>query len=119
MPIPRVIFDRVRDEIDHELAEWLPRLVADMRPTRVILFGSAARGRAGEDSDIDLCVIAETDLGFFDRIGRVMRLYGGKRRVEVLVYTPAEWQQMLDEKRDFIRTVAAEGRVLYQRETDG
>ena len=89
MPIPRVIFDRVRDEIERELADWLPRIVAEMQPVKVLLFGSAARGEAGEDSNIDLCVIADSDLGFFDRIGRVIGLYRGSRAVEVLVYTPS------------------------------
>ena len=114
MPVPRVIFDRVRDEINRELAEWVGRLVAELRPQRILLFGSAARDEAGEDSDIDLCVIAETELGFFERIAKVKGLYKGKRMVEVVVYTPEEWQQMLEEGRDFVRTIASEGRVLYE-----
>ncbi len=114
MPIPRIIFDRVRDEIERELADWVPRIVAEMKPERIILFGSAARGEAGEDSDIDLCVVADTELKFFDRMGKVIDLYPGRRRVEVLVYTPAEWRRMLEEGRDFIRTIVDEGRVLYE-----
>ncbi|MFB3882022.1 MAG: nucleotidyltransferase family protein [Armatimonadota bacterium] len=68
MPIPRVIFDRVRDQVDLELAELVPRIVEVVRPRQIILFGSASRGDAGEMSDIDLCIIADTQLGFFDRI---------------------------------------------------
>jgi predicted nucleotidyltransferase len=85
----------------------------------VILFGSAARDDAGEDSDIDLVVIAESEASFFDRIGQAMSLYRGNREVNVLVYTPAEWQRMLAEPRDFALTVLREGRVLYERGTDG
>jgi predicted nucleotidyltransferase len=90
-----------------------------MRPERVILFGSAARGEAGEASDIDLTVIAETELGFFDRIGRVLRLYRGDREINVLVYTPDEWQRMLAEGRRFIKRMVDEGRVLYERDAHG
>jgi predicted nucleotidyltransferase len=114
MPIPRVIFDRVRDEIDRELADWVPRIVAEMHPERVILFGSAARGEAGEDSDVDLCIVAETDLKFIDRMRTPIGLYSGARRVEVFVYTPEEWRRMREEGRDFIRTIATEGRVLHE-----
>ena len=114
MPIPRVIFDRVRDEIERELADWVPRIATELQPAKIILFGSAARGEAGEDSDIDLCVIADTELGFFARMTKVISLYGGRRRVEVLVYTPAEWQRMLNEGRDFASTIASEGRILYE-----
>ncbi|MGD0111101.1 MAG: nucleotidyltransferase domain-containing protein [Armatimonadota bacterium] len=119
MPIPSTIRDRVRREIRQELSDWVPRIVAEMRPERVILFGSAARGEAGEASDIDLTVIAETELSFFDRIGRVLRLYRGDREINVLVYTPDEWQQMLAEGRRFIKRIADEGRVLYERDAHG
>ncbi len=116
MFIPSVIRDRVRDEIERELAALVPRIVEALHPDRVILFGSAARGRAGEMSDIDLCVIADTDLKFHDRMGLVLGLYQGQRELQVLVYTPEEWRRMLAEGRDFIRTIRDEGRVLYQSE---
>ena len=113
MPIPRVIRDRVRAEIDQELTVWVGRIVSEMRPERVILFGSAARGEAGEDSDIDVVVIAQSEASFFDRIGQALDLYQGRREVQALVYTPAEWGKMLAEGRSFALTVSREGRVLY------
>jgi hypothetical protein len=39
--------------------ELLDRVVAYFHPRRVILFGSAARGDAGPDSDIDLLVVLD------------------------------------------------------------
>ena len=41
--------------------ELLDPVVAYFRPRRVILFGSAARGEAGPDSDIDLLVVVDDD----------------------------------------------------------
>lgn len=41
--------------------DLLDPIVAYFRPRRVILFGSAARGEAGPDSDIDLLVIVDDD----------------------------------------------------------
>src|SRR5271169_4396642 len=41
--------------------ELLDAVVEYFRPLRVILFGSAARGDAGPDSDIDLLVILDDD----------------------------------------------------------
>lgn len=41
--------------------ELLDPVVAYFRPRRVILFGSAARGDAGPDSDFDLLVIVDDD----------------------------------------------------------
>ena len=43
------------------LSEWVPeivqRLVEQFAPSRIVLFGSVARGDDGNDSDIDLLVI--------------------------------------------------------------
>ena len=39
------------------LAEVVRRIVAHLRPVRVILFGSAARGEMREDSDLDVLVV--------------------------------------------------------------
>jgi HEPN domain-containing protein len=41
--------------------ELLDPVVAYFNPRRVILFGSQARGEAGEDSDIDLLVVLDDD----------------------------------------------------------
>lgn len=41
--------------------ELLDPVVAYFRPRRVIVFGSAARGMMGPDSDIDLLVVLDDD----------------------------------------------------------
>ena len=42
-------------------SELLDSVVAYFQPRRVILFGSAARGEASPDSDIDLLVVLDDD----------------------------------------------------------
>jgi predicted nucleotidyltransferase len=42
-------------------AALLGSIVAVFAPQRVILFGSAARGEAGPDSDLDLLVVLDDD----------------------------------------------------------
>jgi len=41
----------------HLIDELVKRMVEAVRPLRIILFGSAARGEMGPDSDIDLLVV--------------------------------------------------------------
>ncbi len=41
--------------------ELLDGIVAHFHPQRVILFGSAARGEAGRESDLDLLVVVDDD----------------------------------------------------------
>lgn len=40
----------------------LRSIVAEFAPRKVILFGSAARGEAGPDSDLDLLVVLDDDV---------------------------------------------------------
>lgn len=46
-------------EQDPKLAEMVRRLVTALKPERIYLFGSRARGEAGADSDRDLLVPVE------------------------------------------------------------
>mgnify|MGYP005865203373 CR=1 FL=1 len=47
-------------EQDPKPAEMVQRLVAALKPERISLFGSHARGQAEPDSDYDLLVVVPT-----------------------------------------------------------
>jgi predicted nucleotidyltransferase len=87
----------VGPELEACLVSMKDALVRAFSPSRIVLFGSFARGDQNRVSDVDLVVIAETRLSFTERIGRaVQACYGASKRlpVEVLVYTPGEWESM-------------------------
>jgi predicted nucleotidyltransferase len=46
---------------DETLQELVRRLAEFYHPERIYLFGSAARGEDGPDSDVDLCVVLPDD----------------------------------------------------------
>jgi predicted nucleotidyltransferase len=46
---------------DEAIAAITVRLVEFYHPERIYLFGSAARGDAGPDSDLDFCVVVPDD----------------------------------------------------------
>ena len=46
---------------DQAIAEITRRLVDYCHPDRIYLFGSAARGDGGPDSDLDFCVVLPDD----------------------------------------------------------
>lgn len=95
-------------------------LAKNYQPEKVILFGSAAAGRIRQDSDIDLVVVKRTDRRFYDRIGDVLHILWSQTQtpgigVDVLVYTPEEFQEM-SQRNYFIREeVLGKGRVVYER----
>jgi predicted nucleotidyltransferase len=83
---------------------------------RVILFGSHARGDAGEQSDVDLLIIAETDEPRFKRSrGLYQALRPYPFAMDLVVYTPQEIEQARQSPLSFISTVLREGKTLYAR----
>lgn len=111
--------DLTRQELlTDSLNELLPVLVEEYDPEQVILFGSMARGRVEEWSDLDLLIVKETDEPFLDRSVRVALLCRAIVGVDYLVYTPAELAQMIERGNPFIVEALREGQVLYDRRTD-
>jgi len=83
---------------------------------KVILFGSHARGQARNDSDVDLLIVAESDL---PRHKRARQLYGSLNPypfgMDLLVYTPEEIQKASESPLSFVSEVLREGVVGYAR----
>ena len=73
------------------------------------MFGSVARGEADEWSDLDLLVVAETQRAFFERYRDFSGLYEVWPRLDLLVYTSTELEQMVEEENPFLLRVLEEG----------
>ncbi|MGQ9626367.1 MAG: nucleotidyltransferase domain-containing protein [Anaerolineae bacterium] len=84
-------------------------------PERIILFGSQARGEEDSYSDLDLVLIKETQERFLDRLEKVFELVQPDFALDVLVYTPEEWDRMKDEGNPFVEMVLTEGKIIYER----
>ena len=83
----------------------------------IIVVGSRARrdSPADEWSDLDLVIIQETQVPFLDRIRKVLDLLKPTVGVDLLVYTPDEFEQ-LSRERAFVRQeIVGKGRVIYER----
>ena len=96
------------------LADAVDRLVHKLDPEQIVLFGSYARATATRRSDIDLCLVWDTDLGPFDRIGTVLRLLkDAPRPVEPVAYTPEERARLSTSPS--VRRIFDGGVMLYER----
>ena len=104
-----------RDE-QRTVQELVRRLAEAVQPERIILFGSHARGDAGPDSDVDLLVIAPSELPPWQRTPPLYRLLAGAGLPkDLLWYTPeevAEWQGV---RTHFLTRVLREGQVVYEK----
>lgn len=85
----------------------------DGRPTRVILFGSYARGDAREGGDLDFVVV----LPEAGRLSEMVRLCGLLRLLRVLADVLVYGEEQVDEWGDIPGTVLFEaldeGRTVY------
>jgi len=85
------------------------------RPQRVILFGSHARGKATEDSDVDLLVIMDHDKSRNVDQAIAMRLQtDAPFPMDLLVKRPTEVTDRLAMNDSFIKGILDEGEVLYE-----
>lgn len=95
------------------LEEIVRRIVEAAAPEKIILFGSAARGEMGPDSDLDLLVIKSCE----DRrevaraISESLRGIGVPK--DVLVVTPEDVEEQKDIPGMTIRAALREGKILY------
>lgn len=94
--------------------ELIQRIVEEVHPLRIILFGSAVKGDVGRNSDIDLLVVMPEGV-HRRRIAQL--LYQKVTRLgvpfDILVATPADLQKHKDKIGLIYRTILQEGREVY------
>jgi predicted nucleotidyltransferase len=86
------------------------------KASKVILFGSHARGDTDENSDVDLMIIAKSNLPRFKRsreLYKLMRPY--PFAMDLVVYTPEEIERGMRSPVSFVSSVLREGKTLYVR----
>lgn len=95
----------------------LEGVVAHLDPRRVILFGSHARGEAGEDSDWDLLVVLDDDAPAerfgWRALGEARRNFAGA--VDLVPCRDSVFRERVDVVGSLPWIAATEGVVVYER----
>lgn len=104
--------------VTEDLLQEITRKIVDkFEPERVILFGSRASDSFHTDSDVDLLVIMETSGSPVQRAVEVKRVCRPRFvPMDVLVKTPDEVTNRLQQGSFFLRQILEHGRVLYERQ---
>ena len=96
------------------LSTAVERLVAAAQPSRIILFGSHARGDADDHSDVDLLVVEPAVNDRYEEMVRLNRaLKGLLMPVDLLVVSEQEFERRSSTPGTVEHTARREGRVLY------
>ncbi len=100
---------------DQAIAEITRRLVDYFHPERVYLFGSAARGDEGPDSDLDFCVVLTDDAPErFYKPGARQALRGIGTAVDVVRWPARDFDaRAAHVLASLPATILREGRLLY------
>lgn len=80
------------------------------------MFGSYARGQAGQHSNVDLIIIVESKLPRFKRSRELYKMFQPHPfGMDLVAYTPQEIENGKLTPFPFVLTVLKEGKVLYVR----
>ncbi len=96
------------------LDDVIERIVDVAEPEKIILFGSAARGGMGPNSDIDLLIIKQGG-DALDLMGRIYRrLHGVGAAVDAIVVSPEDVERYRDSHALVIKPALRDGTVVYE-----
>jgi predicted nucleotidyltransferase len=96
------------------ISEFVRRVVESVHPLRIILFGSAARGEMGPNSDLDTLIVMndQTDCRAAAKL-IARRLRGLECATDVLVVRRTDLEQNRDNPYLVLHTALHEGKELY------
>ena len=102
-------------EASQEVVDALVRRVTEaVRPTQIILFGSAGRGEMGPDSDLDLLVVMPDGVHRRQTAQAIYRcLTGLGIAKDVVVVTESDIRDHADNPSLVLLPALREGRVIY------
>lgn len=97
------------------LREIVKRIRREVRPQKIVLFGSRARGRPHRHSDYDILVIKRTRNRTPARTVPIYSALSGLPvPIDVVLFTPGEVREWRNVRQALVTTALREGKVLYE-----
>ena len=113
---PRTVPMGLDLSVGKSLRPAIQKIVDELKPEKIILFGSFAYGLPNPHSDVDLLVILKTNASLKERSWKVSRLLLPRPfPVDILVRTPKEIEKALRSGNFFVQEILTRGKVLYER----
>lgn len=100
------------DALTNEINLIKEQIVSLYNPSKIILFGSQAKGTATIKSDIDLCVVKDTE-NKRELLADMYLNIESSKPFDLLLYTEAEWNQCVNDTTSFAYLIDKKGTVIY------
>ena len=105
---------KLLEEAVERIKEVLPEVEG---VERVSIFGSYAKGRRDLFTDLDVLVVMRTRDGFVERLKKLYSLLCVPVDMDLVCYTPEEFEKMKREGNPFVRKILEEEVVLYEKKS--
>jgi predicted nucleotidyltransferase len=101
---------------DSKIDEIVKKIASRFDPEKILLFGSYASGNPNQDSDLDLLIIQESDQPRHYRSFEIRKsLIGAGIPMDIIVYTPSEFESEKETKFSFINSAIKTSKLLYEK----
>ncbi len=82
--------------INHLKQDAIPRILKEIGPAKIYVFGSRVKGQATEDSDIDLIIVSDyfTNIPFVQRMATILRIADFDKHLDIICYTSEEYEKI-------------------------
>jgi len=106
------------------LVEEMTEKLKELKPYKVILFGSYANGNPTEDSDLDVLVVLDSEeisKNLDEKIKRDMPVsrmlisINRKIAMDLITYSKAEYEYLIEQNDFFVKEITNTGSILYER----
>ena len=99
-----------------KIPEIREKIIKELDPEKIILFGSYAWGEPTNSSDLDLFIIQKTDTPRRQRqVELRKKLSGSGVAMDLLVYTPEELNYRLELEDFFFEKIISQGKTIYAK----
>ena len=103
-------------EADPLEKEIIKRIVEEIDPDKIILFGSRAKEKNKEWSDYDICVLKK-EIKDKRKLTNIIyrKLFGVKASVDVIIETSENFNRLKDKWFLVYYEIAKSGRIVYEK----
>jgi len=107
-------YNTIMGKYEAKIPEIKEKIVREINPEKIILFGSYAWGKPTDDSDVDLLIIQKSNEPRRARqISLRRKLFGSGVPMDIIIYTPEELEKRMSIRDVYIRKILRDGKLIY------